>query len=137
MTYHLIKHIWESKSIPEEMGEAIIILIPKNAQNPKDPAQQRPISLTNIWYKVLDKIMAGRISYHIENTQYLAESQYGFRKNRSTTDQMLSLELLSQIQTKRNQELHVILIDLQKAFDSVKRETLFEILEETGVETTI
>ena len=50
---------------------------------------------------------------------------------------MLSLELLSQIQTKRNQELHVILIDLQKAFDSVKRETLFEILEETGVETTI
>ena len=81
--------------------------------------------------------MAGRISYHIENTQYLAESQYGFRKNRSTTDQMLSLELLSQIQMKRNQELHVILIDLQKAFDSVKRETLFEILEETGVETTI
>jgi len=62
MTHHLIKHIWESKSVPEEMGEAIIILIPKNAQNPKDPVHQRPISLTNIWYKVLDKIMAGRIS---------------------------------------------------------------------------
>ena len=41
---------------------------------------------------------------------------------------MLSLELLAQIQESRGQELHVILIDLQKAFDSIDREILFDIL---------
>ena len=50
---------------------------------------------------------------------------------------MLSLELLAQIQESRGQELHVILIDLQKAFDSIDREILFEILEETEVDKTI
>ena len=97
MTYRLIRHIWETKTVPEKMGEATIILIPKDARQPKSPALQRPISLTNVWYKILDKILADRITEQIERTNYMAEPQYGFRKNRSTTDQMLSLELLSQI----------------------------------------
>ena len=50
---------------------------------------------------------------------------------------MLSLELLAQIQESRGQELHIVLIDLQKAFDSVNREVLFEILEETAVDKTV
>jgi len=33
--------------------------------------------------------------------------------------------------------MHVILIDLQKAFDSIDRELLFELLEETGIDPTI
>ena len=50
---------------------------------------------------------------------------------------MLTLELLSQIQDQRGQELHIVLIDLQKAFDSVNREILFEMLEETEMDSTI
>ena len=118
------------------MGEATIILLPKEARNPKDPEKQRPISLTNAWYKVLDKILAERITTKLEETKFFAEPQYGFRKNRSTADQMLSLELLAQIQESRGQELHVILIDLQKAFDSIDREILFDILQETEVDAT-
>ena len=119
------------------MSEATIILLPKDARNPNDPAQQRPISLTNTWYKVLDKILAERIATKLEDTKHFAEPQYGFRKNRSTADQMLFLELIAQIQASRGQELHVVLIDLQKSFDSVDREVLFEILAETEVDRTI
>ena len=50
---------------------------------------------------------------------------------------MLTLELLAQIQEARGQELHFILIDLKKAFDSVNREMLFDILKETGIEHTV
>ena len=81
--------------------------------------------------------MAARIADHIEKAEYLAEPQYGFRKNRSTTDQMLTLELLSQIQKSRGQEFHIIHIDLQKAFENVNREMLFDILEETGIDQTL
>ena len=86
MTHSLIDHIWNSKTVPAEMGEATIILLPKDARNPNDPAQQRPISLTNTWYKVLDKIMAEKIATCLEESQHFAEPQYGFRKNRSTAD---------------------------------------------------
>ena len=137
MTHRLVEHIWTSNKVPARMGETKIILLPKDAKNPNDPAQQRPISLTNTWYKVLDKILAEKITTTLEETQHFAEPQCGFRKNRSTADQMLSLELLAQIQESRGQELHIVLIDLQKAFDSVNREVLFEILEETAVDKTV
>ena len=42
---------------------------------------------------------------------------------------MLALELLAEIQEAVGQELHIILIDLRKAFDSVDREMLFDLLE--------
>ena len=73
MTHQLIKHIWETKKVPEELGRAIIVLLPKDAKEPKNPELQRPISLTNIWYKVLDKILATKLTSHIESTAYLAE----------------------------------------------------------------
>ena len=97
MTHKLIKHIWETKQVPEDLGRATIVLLPKDAKQPKHPELQRPISLTNTWYKILDKILAQKLASHIENTGYLAEPQYGLRKNRSTADHMITLELLSQI----------------------------------------
>lgn len=119
------------------MGEALIVLLPKDRYRPKEPSLQRPISLTNAWYKILDKIIANRIASHFERNGILSEPQYGFRKGRSTTDQMLTLELLTQIQSRRVQETHIMLIDLQKAFDSVDRELLFELLENTGIDDTV
>jgi hypothetical protein len=50
---------------------------------------------------------------------------------------MLTMELLTQIQSRRGQETHIMLIDLQKAFDSVDRELLFELLENTGIDDTV
>ena len=86
MTHALITHIWTLKNVPAELGEATILLLPKNARRPKEPSLQRPISLTNIWFKVLDKALTERLSSHIEDTKFLAEPQYGFRKIRSTAD---------------------------------------------------
>ena len=44
----------------------------------------------------------------------------------------MSLELLAQIQKQRGEELHVCLIDIKKAFDSVEREQTFNLLELSG-----
>lgn len=41
------------------------------------------------------------------------------------------------MQNQHNNETHIVLVDLQKAFDSVDREDLFNLLEQTEMDTTV
>ena len=64
------------------MKHANVILIPKTSPPTADPEQQRPISLLNMWYKVLDKIIKDRIQDDIEAKDMISDEQAGFRKGR-------------------------------------------------------
>jgi retron-type reverse transcriptase len=44
----------------------------------------RPISVLNYFSKLLEKLMAARLTKFIEKNNVLSKHQYGFRKNRST-----------------------------------------------------
>ena len=57
MTTKLIEHIWETADIPSEMNRAHICLLPKGTTDLHDPSNHRPISLMNIWVKIIDKII--------------------------------------------------------------------------------
>ena len=83
----------------------------------------------NIWIKLIDKIINRRLVQHLEENGLLSDEQAGFRKGRSCTEQILTLELISQIQEQRQEETHIWLIDVKKAFDSIDREQLFTLLE--------
>ena len=73
MTFRIISNIWYSKRVPEEMGQAHIVLLPKDRWKPKVPRLQRPISLTNVWYKLLEKCLTARITKHFESNDILEE----------------------------------------------------------------
>ena len=60
----------------------------------------------------------------------LGEEQYGFRKDRSTTDLIFALRLIIEKSWEFNRPAYLAFIDLQKAFDSVPREKLWKCLEE-------
>ena len=60
----------------------------------------------------MDKLVTKRLTNYIERYGILQEPQYGFRQGRGTTDQMLTVELLAQIQEERGEQFHVMLIDL-------------------------
>jgi len=49
-----------SASIPEGWNETTIVLIPK-VENPEKVTQFRPISLCNVVYKVISKLLANRL----------------------------------------------------------------------------
>jgi len=53
----------------------------------------------------------------------------GFRQNRSTTDQIFIIRQLFQKSWEYNKELHVIFVDFQKAYDSIDRTSITEILK--------
>jgi purine nucleoside phosphorylase len=57
----------------------------------------------------------------------------GIRRNRSTTDQIFCIHQTLEKKWEYNETVHQQFIDFKKAYDSVRREVLYNILIEFGV----
>ena len=77
--------------------------------------------------KILARVLLNRLNIHLEQSDFLPESQSGFRKNRGTTDILFTEECQEQ-----NVDLCVTFVDLIKAFHTVSREGLQKLIAEFG-----
>jgi hypothetical protein len=59
--------------------------------------------------------------------------QCGFRHNRSTTDHIFYIRKILEKKWQYNGTVHQLFIDLKKAYDSVRREALYNIFIEFGI----
>ena len=63
----------------------------------------------------------------------IGDHQCGFRRNRSTTDHMFCIRQIPEKKLEYNEAVHQLFIDFKKAYDSVRREVLYNILIEFGI----
>ena len=63
----------------------------------------------------------------------LRKNQNGFRQGRSTLSQILCLHRLIEESQAFNKDLALVFVDLLKAFDTVDRDKMFEILGLYGI----
>jgi hypothetical protein len=63
----------------------------------------------------------------------LGKNQCGFRSNRLTTDQIYYIRHILKKKLEYNGRVHQLFIDFKKAYDSVRREELYNILIEFGI----
>ena len=91
----------------------------------------RGVSLLSVACKILALVLLMRLNNHLEQGQH-AESQYGIRKGRGTTDMIFAARQLQEKFREQNQKLYTTFIDLTKAFDSVSREGLWEFMANFG-----
>jgi Reverse transcriptase (RNA-dependent DNA polymerase) len=83
-----------------------------------DALNYRPISLTSICCKVLEKIVREAILQHMTRNDFLSDSQHGFVSGRSCTTQLLRVvDKWSEV-LDRGGALDAIYLDFAKAFDS-------------------
>ena len=61
----------------------------------------------------------------------LGENQCGFRPNRGCCDQIFAAKILMQRAKEFQKPIHLCFIDLQKAYDTVNRDALWEILSKS------
>jgi hypothetical protein len=61
------------------------------------------------------------------------KSQCGFQYNGSSTDDIIFIHQILQREWEYNEAVHQIFIDLEKAYNSVMREVLYNILTEFGM----
>ena len=89
------------------------------------------ITLYAIVYKVFSNVLNERLKKITENA--LGEYQCGFRKNRSTSDQIFTVRQTMGKHYENNQDLHMLFVDFKQAFDSIDRYKLYEITEDLKI----
>ena len=82
---------------------------------------------------MLLKVVARRLSDHCEAQGLLPEEQSGFRPGRATTGMMFEVRRLQELRRKAGRSLFLCFIDLQKAYDTVDRTLLWQVLARLGV----
>jgi len=128
--HKLIISIWKKEKLSEEWNESIIVPIHKKGDK-TDRNNYRGISLLPATYKNLSNILLSRLIPYVK--EIIGNDQHGFRRNRSTIDHIFcSRQILEKI-WEYNEEVHQLLIDFKKAYDSVRREVLYKILIEFGI----
>ncbi|KAL4112023.1 hypothetical protein QTP88_015872 [Uroleucon formosanum] len=84
--------IWYNGSFPSTWKKGIVIPINKPGKSRFSTEGYRPITLLNTMCKVLEKIVNFRLNWFLEKINYLTPNQNGFRKNRSTYDNLTKIK---------------------------------------------
>ena len=111
---------------PDQWSESSLITVPKTGDL-SDTNNYRGIALSSIAAKTTNKLILNRIRPQID--KHLRPNQNGFRPGRSTTAHILALRRIIEGVKSRNLKAVVIFVDFCKAFDSIHRGRMLEILK--------
>ena len=124
--------ILNSGYFPNQWSEGIIFPLYKK-NDPSDEQNYRGITLVSCFSKIFTGILNNRISNWAESNNILSDSQFGFRKGRSTTDAVFVLNAIIQKILNEKGRLFCAFVDLKRAFDSVYLNGLWFKLHNIGI----
>ena len=130
--YDIIGVVWMTGEVPQDWKDATINVLHKQKDR-TECSNYRGLSLVAHAGKVLLKIVANRLGDFCEEAGIVPEEQCGFRPQRSTTDTMFVVRRHQELGRTSNTSLEIYFIDLAKAYDSVDRVLLWEVLARFGV----
>jgi sorting nexin-29 len=128
--HKLIKLIWNKEELPHQWKESIMVPIHKKGDK-TDCSYYQGISLLSTSYKILSYILLARLTQYAN--EIIGNHQCGFWCNRSMTNQTFYIRQMLQKKWEYNGTVHQLFIDFKKAYDSVRREVLCNILINVGI----
>ena len=116
--------IFNTGVFPESWSKGIIVPVYKKG-DPTLADNYHAITLSSCMSKLFTSILNNRIYSWAEEQDKLSDTQFGFRKERSTVDAIFVLQNLIQHVLNEKRRLYCAFVDLHKAFDSVYRNGLW------------
>ena len=130
-----VLHYLDTVSFPSSLNHTFITLIPKVKSSIR-VFEYRPISLCNILYKLVSKVVTNRLKQVLSNL--ISESQSAFQSNKAISDNILvAFETLHhmKIQKLRKMGFMALKLDMSKAYDRVEWSFLKKVMEKMGFST--
>lgn len=125
-----------SGRVPKSWKLANVQPVPKKGSR-ADPANYRPISVTSILCKSMERVLNNRLLAYLEANDLLSDRQYGFRRGRSTGDLLVYATHIWSEAIEKNGEALAVSLDISKAFDRVWHEGLISKLPSFGLPTSL
>ncbi|GAB0206625.1 mitochondrial enolase superfamily member 1 [Grus japonensis] len=85
----IFQRSWESGEVPVDWKLANIVPVFKKGKK-EDPGTYRPVSLTSVPGKIMEKIMLGVIEKHLKDNAVIGHSQHGFVRGRACLTNLVS-----------------------------------------------
>ena len=132
---HIINLSITSGQVPEDLKVAKVS--PLYKKNDKlEVGNYRPISVLNTVSKILEKSVYVKIQKYLDEKELIYRYQSGFRPGHSTETCLLHLTDYIKQQTAKGFYTGMLLLDVQKAFDSVDHTILCKKLYAMGIDPT-
>jgi hypothetical protein len=119
-------------SVPKGWNNTTIVLIPK-VDNPEKVNQFRPISLCNVVYKVISKMLSNWLKMYLSDI--ISDHQIAFVPRRLITGNILvAYESIHAMKRKKGKRgLCVVKLNMHKAYDRVEWCYLERVMIKMGV----
>ena len=127
---------WKTKTTPEAWKQSRIFLIHKSGTKFRS-TNYRPIALLSCMHKIYSSIVEKKLRTLLETHHVLSDLQNGFRKNRSTTDSILTVLQLIHHAKINDLQLILELLDFAKAFDSAEHWAILRAMHDAGIDAEI
>jgi hypothetical protein len=130
--YEFVRHLWKNPEDISHVNTTDICLIPK-IDKPEFVSQFRPISLCNVSYKVLTKVIVNRLKPLMPTI--ISPYQTGFVPTRSIHENIVvAQEMVHTMYKMRGRTGFIaVKVDLAKAYDRLRWSFISAVLEEVNI----
>jgi len=125
--------VWALGKLPCDWKHSIVIPILKDGKDSTAPSSYRPISLTSVVCKLMEKMVNNCLVFFLEKHNLLYKFQSGFRKGWSVMDHIAALANDARKSLNNQESILRVLLDIHKAYDSVWKDGLLNKIINLGI----
>ena len=130
MLQQCLNTCYKEKGLTASQKQAVITLIAKPGKDVRQLKALRPISLLNVDYKILSKILATRLNKVLPSL--IGEEQSAFVRGRYIGEPIRLISDIITYSEQQNKSGILFAADFEAAFDSIDYQFMLEILKKYG-----